>query len=236
MDEQIQTSGESQATFQPDFDLSVGTIIANGFSIGFKNLFRIIGCYILWGITFWIPYINVGTTIGLYGIVVKMSKNEPFGVGEIFKREYRTIMPEFLLLLALYGITLYFAYIFIIIPGIILSIAWGFSFYFLIDKGLGVTESLKASNKTTYGYKWDIFGGMFILYLIGLVITLILWLIFKTKPDEFSELGFGSSLLGLSPPNALGIILIIIVWLIMASVIIGAEAYIYRELSKKEIQ
>ncbi|MFN3270180.1 MAG: hypothetical protein ACK42G_06325 [Candidatus Kapaibacteriota bacterium] len=43
-------------------------------------------------------------------------------------------------------------------------------------------------------------------------------------------------MLGLSPPNALGIILIIIVWLIMASVIIGAEAYIYRELSKKEIQ
>lgn len=235
MDEQIQTSGGSQATFQPDFDLSVGSIISNGFSLGFKNLFRIIGCYILWAVTFWIPYINVGTTIGLYGIVVKMSKGERFNVGEIFKREYRLIMPEFLLLTMLCGITLYIAYLFLIIPGIILSIAWGFSFYFLIDKGLGVVESLKASNKTTLGHKWDIFGGMFILYLIGLVFTLIFWLIFKTKPEEFSEFGSNLGLLGISLPNAIGIILIIIVWLIMSAVIIGAEAYIYRELSKKEI-
>lgn len=235
MDEQIQNTGGSQAAFNPDFDLSVGSIISNGFSLGFKNLFRIIGCYILWAVTFWIPYINVGTTIGLYGIVVKMSKGERFGVGEIFKREYRLIMPEFLLLTALYGITAYIAYVFLIIPGVILSIAWGFSFYFLIDKGLGVIESLKTSNKATFGHKWDIFGGMFILYLIGIVLTLIFWLIFKTKPEEFSEVGSQIGVLGIAQPNAIGIILIVIVWLIMAAVLIGAEAFIYRELSKKEI-
>ncbi|MGB9912950.1 MAG: hypothetical protein ACPLRO_06230 [Candidatus Kapaibacteriota bacterium] len=234
MDEQVQSSGESPATFQPNFDLSVGSIISNGFSLGFKNLFLIIGCYILWAITLWIPYINVGTTIGLYGIVVKISKGERFGVGEIFKREYRSIMPEFLLLSILFGLTLYIAAVFVLVPAIILTIAWGFSYYFMIDKGLGVFESLKASNKSTYGHKWDIFGGMFILYLIGIVVTLILWLIFKTKPDEMSEFS-PTVALGLAAPSALGIILIVIVWLIMTAVLLAAEAYIYRELSKKEV-
>lgn len=232
MDEQIQTSGESQPAF-PDFDLSVGSIISNGFAIGFKNFFLIIFSFILWLITLWIPYINVGTTIGLYGIVVKMARGEKFNLGEIFRKEYRAIMPEFLLLLALFGIAMYFAYVFLIIPGIVLAISWGFSYFFLIDKKLGVLESLSASNKTTYGHKWDIFGGMFILYLIGLVVTLILWLIFKTTPEEFENFADTLPLLGLGLPNTLGIILIIIVWLIMSTVIYGAEAYIYRELAKR---
>lgn len=232
MDEQIQTSGESQPTY-PDYDLSVGSIISNGFAIGFKYFFRIIISFILWAITLWIPYVNIGTTIGLYGLIVKMSKGEKFSVGEIFRKEYRMLMPEFLLLLVLVGLGIYFALVFLIVPGIILAISWGFSYLFLIDKRLGVLESLSASNKTTYGHKWDIFGGMFILYLIGLVVTLILWLIFKTTPDEFAEFYSPYSLLGFSPPNAFGVFLIIIVWLVMSAVLYGAEAYIYRELAKR---
>ncbi|MFN3781262.1 MAG: hypothetical protein ACK4SO_03700, partial [Candidatus Kapaibacteriota bacterium] len=169
MDEQIQQTGESQSFSTPSYDLSVGSIIANGFSLGFKHLFAIILSFIFWAITFWIPYVNVGTSIGLYGLVIKMAKGESFGPGEIFKKEYRAIMPEFLLLFALFGSALALAYFFLIIPGIILSIAWGYSFYFLIDKKLGVMESLSASNKTTYGSKWEIFGGMFIIYLIFLI-------------------------------------------------------------------
>ncbi|MCX7909242.1 MAG: YciC family protein [Ignavibacteria bacterium] len=237
MDEQIQTAGESQPTSLPEFDLSVGSIIANGFTIGFKYFFQILLSFILWVLTFWIPYVNVGTTIGLYGLIVKMSKDESFDIFEIFRKEYRAIIPEFLILVALQGLALYFAFAFFIIPGIIVGIALGFSYFFLIDKKMGVLESLYASNKTTYGHKWDIFGAMFIIYLIGLVPTLIFWLLFRTTPDEFTEFSeFGPqfnilSFLGL--PNALGVVLIIIVWLIISAVIYGAEAYIYRQLAKK---
>jgi len=233
MDEQIQSSGVSQPTAMSDFDLSVGSIISNGFSLGFKYFFPLLISYILWAITLWIPYINIGTTIGLYGLIVKMSKGEKFSAGEIFKKEYRAIMPEFLLLTGLFGIALYFALLFVVIPGIVLSIAWGYSFYFLIDKKLGVLESLRVSNETTYGKKWDIFGGMFIIYLIGLVVTLIIWLIFRVRPDDYNEFGSGIGVFGLSSPSPFGVILLIIVWIIMAAVIYGAEAYVYRELSKK---
>ncbi len=230
MEEQFKTSGESQPALLSNFDLSVGSIIANAFSLGFKYFFQIIISFILWLITLWIPYINVGTTIGLYGLVVKIAKGENFSIGEIFRKEYRQKMPEFLLLTAIFGITIPFAYMFFIVPGIILSIAWAFSFYFLIDKNLNAIEALKVSNQTTFGHKWDIFGGMFILYLIGLVLTLIIWLIFKTPPEDT---GFESGFPGLGIPSFPGILIIIIVWIIISCLIYGAEAYIYKELSKK---
>ncbi len=233
MDEQIQQTGESQDISYPSYDLSVGSIIANGFSLGFKHLFVLILSVILWAITFWIPYINVGTTIGLYGIVIKMARGENFGAGEIFNKEYRAIMPEFLILYALYSVAVYLAYVFLIIPGIVLSIALGYSFYFMIDKKLGILEALSASNKTTNGNKWEIFGAIFILYLILLVLILIIWLIFRSEPEGLLDYGLSQGLFGLGTPNALGILLIIVVCIIMYCVIYGAMAYTYRELSKK---
>lgn len=233
MDEQIQPTGENQPISFPSYDLSVGSIIANGFSLGFRHLFVIILSIILWAITFWIPYVNVGTSIGLYGLVIKMARGESFGPGEIFKKEYRAIMPEFLLLTGIFGLALSLAYVFLIIPGIILSIALGYSFYFLIDKKLGVMESLSASNKTTYGSKWEIFGGMFIIYLIFLILVLIVWLIFQTKPEDVFDYGEVNFLFGFGLPNTIGFLLILIIYLIMSCVVYGALAYVYRELSKK---
>lgn len=55
--------------------LSVNSIITGGIEIGLKNSLAIIVNYILWILTCWIPYINVGTTIGLnVGIIAKVSK------------------------------------------------------------------------------------------------------------------------------------------------------------------
>ena len=47
--------------------LTVGSIISKGFEIGIKNIGTVAGAGVLWILTFWIPYLNVGTTIGLLG-------------------------------------------------------------------------------------------------------------------------------------------------------------------------
>ncbi|MCB9813331.1 MAG: hypothetical protein H6772_02905 [Pseudomonadales bacterium] len=69
-----------------------------------------------------------------------------------------------------------------IIPGIIFSIKYMFTPYFVVDKGLGPIEALKASGKLTDGIKWDLVGflsaviilmysGIMALF-VGLLITL----------------------------------------------------------------
>lgn len=235
MDEQFQTTGESHDVSYQLSDFGVGAIISNGFSLGFKNLFPLLGSFILWAVTIWIPYINVGTTVGLYGLVVKMSRGERFGVGEIFSKKYRRIFPEFFLLLGLVSTAVSLGVFFVFIPGVIISLVWYLSYYLLIDKDMGIIESLKASNKATYGFKWEIFGGQFIIFLIFFIIFMIVWLIFHTTPEEFEGLGFGfvSFFAGFFSMGFWGWLFTIIVWMIYSAVAMGADGYIYKELSKR---
>ena len=45
-----------------------------------------------------------------------------------------------------------------IVPGIIWSIKYSLCYYFVVDKGLGPIEAIKASGRATDGVKWDLFG------------------------------------------------------------------------------
>lgn len=235
MDEQTQSSGISPETQILSPSLSVGSIISNGFSLGFRNFFPLIGAFILWLITIWIPYLNVGSTVGLYALIVKMSRGEKFSPVAIFSRSYRQIFPEFFLLLAIVYIGIFLGYFFFLIPGLILSIVWCISYFLLIDKEMGVLESLKSSNKATYGFKWDIFGGLIIISIIFIVILIVILLLFKTQTtSSFEGLGLDEPFVytetTLSP---IGWILFIIFGLIYFTVYWGAYAHIYKELSKR---
>ncbi|MGQ9819660.1 MAG: YciC family protein [Candidatus Kapaibacteriales bacterium] len=235
MDEQTQSLGQSPETpiFSPN--LSVGSIISNGILFGFHNFFPLIGALILWVITIWIPYLNVGTTIGLYALVVKMSRVEKFSPVEIFDRSYRQIFPEFFILLFIMNGAIFLGYVFFLIPGLILSIAWCISIFLLIDKKIGILESLKSSNKATYGFKWTIFGGLIIILLIFIVILFVIHLLFSTQITSlFEGYGFDEPFTytetKLSP---IGKILFIVFGLIFFTIYWGAYAHIYRELSNR---
>lgn len=58
----------------------------------------------------------------------------------------------------LYGLIILGGFILLIIPGIIWSVKFSLCFYFVIDKGLGPVQALKASSRTTMGVKWQLFG------------------------------------------------------------------------------
>lgn len=50
--------------------------LKDAFAIGIKNLVPIVLSVLLWLVTVWIPYVNVGTTIALATLPVKLSKGE----------------------------------------------------------------------------------------------------------------------------------------------------------------
>lgn len=191
--------------------LSFGEIISEGFSRGLKNLLAIIVNAILWALTIWIPYINVGTTLGLmFGIVVKMKNGESISMTEVFDPVYRKKMGEMFLVLSFVAAGSMIGYAFLAIPGIVIELSWSQAGFLVLEKDLNPIEAIKTSNNVTYGEKWTMFGGLFVLALIFSVVTGILLLL-----------------------GTIGMILTIIVMLIEIPVLVGAMSYIYGKLSAK---
>lgn len=75
--------------------------LKDAFAIGVKNLVPIVLSVLLWLVTVWIPYVNVGTTIALATLPVKLSKGEMISPMFIFDSEYRHCMGEYFILQAL---------------------------------------------------------------------------------------------------------------------------------------
>jgi len=49
--------------------LTISSIFRNSIAIGSRGALSVMGAVIFWALTLWIPYLNVGTTIGLLGLV-----------------------------------------------------------------------------------------------------------------------------------------------------------------------
>jgi uncharacterized membrane protein len=58
----------------------------------------------------------------------------------------------------LYALIFIAGLILLIVPGIIWAVKFGLWPCFVVDKGLGPIQALKASSRTTRGVKWDLFG------------------------------------------------------------------------------
>jgi uncharacterized membrane protein len=197
-------------------DLTVNGIINTGFAKGFKNALAIAVNAILWVLTIWIPYINVGTTIGMFaGLAAKASRDEQISYTEIFNPAYRRQMGEFFLCAGFMYIGTVVGFLMFIIPGYVIAIAWSLSLYLVVDKGMNPIEAISKSNNVTYGNKWTIFGGMFVLSLIVfIVIAVVGWILSKIAVF-------------------LSVIVVIVLLLIAASIFTCAWGYIYGSLTKE---
>jgi len=141
--------------------LDIIATIKDGISIGMSNMVPIFVNVLLWALTCWIPYLNVGTTIGLWvGIVSKASRGEAIPMTEIFDSKYRKYMGEYFITSGLVGIGVFAGFLFVIIPGIVICIAWSLAQLLVIDKGKNPSEAIILSNEYTYGNK-----GKNVLYL-----------------------------------------------------------------------
>ena len=199
--------------------LAVGATIKEGISIGTRNIGPILVNVLLWVLTIWIPYLNVGTTIGLMaGIVSKASRGEAIPVTEIFDSKYRKYMGEFFLTSGLTGVGIGIGAIFAFIPGIVIALAWSLAILLVVDKGKNPTEAITLSNNCTYGYKARMFG---IYFLVALIFSVIQSIVF----------GIGSL------SNNDGVIFItsfigILSGVFAVFVFIGLQASVYKQLTE----
>lgn len=196
-------------------DLTFSNVIINGVKIGLMNFFSIIAAIILWVLTIWIPYLNVGTTIAIATMPIGMSKGTIMSPTEIFKGKYRQYMGEYFLLLGLKAQGLLPALMFMVVPYIILALTWSQAAYLLIDKGTNPAEALSKSNKITYGYKATMFFGKLVMNIAILLLPLIItW-----------ATGGG----------VVAAIILFIFVLILVPANMGANAFIYKCLGNEEV-
>ncbi|MDR4988011.1 MAG: hypothetical protein RG741_04120 [Bacteroidales bacterium] len=158
--------------------LDVGLAIKGSFQIGLKNVLTILGASVLWLITVWIPYLNIGTTIAYFTVLpTKLAKGEPFSPGEIFDAKYRENMTGFFLILGLINTAIGFGFLLFFFPGLVLYYAWLLAPVMVINFGVKPIDALSESYKATYGSKWALFFSYlllgFILFFIGLIVSLI---------------------------------------------------------------
>ncbi len=186
----------------------IGTI-TEGITIGIKNVVPLILTYLLYVLTIWIPYINVGTTIAIATIPLALSKGQIINPLFIFEAKYRKNMGEYFILMGLLGIGIGAGMAFGIIPGIVIAIAWSLAILLFIDKNLSPLDAIKKSNELTYGYKWKITAISFLLAIIAIIVIRILALI----------------------PSAVMIIFIIAVILVYLAAAASCTAVIYRDLT-----
>jgi hypothetical protein len=151
-------------------NLKFGEIISFAFKSAIKNIVPILGCLILWILTIWIPYINVGTTIAIITLPAALSKGKVLSPLEIFDSSYRKYMGEFFLVTGLKNLIVIPAFLFMIIPGIVMQLSYIFATMIVVDKEKGASEAMKLSLDATDGHKWTIFF-WFLFY--GIVIVAI---------------------------------------------------------------
>jgi hypothetical protein len=174
-----------------------------------------IAAVIFFQILGWVVSIVLG--IGLIKIALSFCDEQKPEFGTLFAA--RGCFWRYLGTVILYTLIIFAGFILLIVPGIIWSIKFYFCYYFIVDKGLGPIEALKASNRTTMGVKWELFGfgilcglinmlgmlclvvGMFATFPIVIVANALIYRQLLAQTDDLVEFGIGQATLSEGIPT-----------------------------------
>lgn len=202
--------------------LEFGLTFSEGFTTGLRNALSLLGTLILYVLTIWIPYINIGTTIAMASLPARWAEDKTFNPLEIFASRYRRVMWNYMLASVLTFFIYLMAFAFMFFPLYVAVIALSLVSLYVIEKDMTPIDAIQASNNATYGNKWLIFG---IYIVFGLGAGLVFGLL--------------SALVGLliveSGSGAVGVLMAILLYalvILMMSIWIGVSGSIWRQLKE----
>lgn len=200
--------------------LEIIPTIQEGVTLALMNYVSIVLAVILYVLTIWIPYLNVGTTIAMASLPAELAKGNVINPFFIFRGQYRRNMGEFFILMSLMFGAIWVGFLFLIIPGIVISYAWYIAVILFVDKDRNALEALRESNKLTFGNKWRIFG---IEALLGIAICIATGII-----SFFFGLGHIGWLEGI------GTFINVLLVIFFVPALLGVQAVIYKHLTAPE--
>ena len=201
--------------------LSFTQTLSEGLSTGLRNCLSFVAAVILWVLTIWIPYINVGTTIAIASLPLLYARGESFSPLLIFDSSYRRIMGNFMLLSVLRNSIIFVSSLFMIIPSVVMMFSYLLSTFYLVEKDQNPLEAMQSSSRATYGSKWIILA-VYVIYFIGAGFVLALFSGFAALSAKGGPaLGLIISLVGLA------------IFIATLSVLFGRIGSIWNQLKNK---
>ena len=191
--------------------------IKDGVALALINYLSLVLTTVLYIVTMWIPYINVGTTIAICSLPAEMAKGNVINPLFIFDGKYRRNMGEFFILYALMTGAIFAGMCFMLIPGIVISIAWSYAVVLFVDKNMSALDSLRESNRITYGNKWRIFGAQFLLVFCLQIVVAIIQALFNIGDASWLD--------------AVASVIIVALVIFTIPALIGLDASIYKQLT-----
>lgn len=201
--------------------INIMATLKDGIAIAGLNFLSLILVTLLYLVTIWIPYLNVGTTIAMSSLPAELAKGNMINPLFIFESKYRRNMGEFFILMALMTGAISVGFMFMGIPGLVISIAWNYAVVLFVDKDMSALDALRESNRITYGNKWRIFGAEFLICFALCIVMLIIGAIFGIGDVKWLE--------------AIGTIIDVILLIFIVPAIFGVDASIYKQLTSGEI-
>lgn len=195
--------------------LPIFATLKEGLEIGMVNCFSVIAATVLYLLTIWIPYINVGTSLAMSALPAELAKGNVINPLSIFESRYRKNMGEFLILMALMSGAISVGFMFGVIPALVIGVAWNFATVLFVDKDLNALECLRESNRMTYGNKWRIFWITCLLIILYFIVLGLIACIFILESTAL---------------NVVAGILIAIISLLLVPAAYGVDAAMYKAL------
>ena len=131
--------------------VDIAAAAADTFAIATRHAPSIIAAVILFLLTLWVPYVNLGTLIALTLLPVRLARDERIEALSIFRSEYRRRMGDFLLTAALKLAALTLGTALLVIPGVVLALAWKPAYWCLAEHDKSPLEAIRAAEAATRG-------------------------------------------------------------------------------------
>ena len=136
----------------------------------------------------------VATAAITYGVYEQMRGSSP-SLGTCLKVGLSTLFP-LVGLAIVQGCGIMVALVACIVPGIILAVRWAVAIPAKVEEKVGVGDALSRSNYLTEGYRWQVFGVLFIIGMIGFALVVVAGVAFGGKIQS-GPFQFTSSLLSI---------------------------------------
>mgnify|MGYP005761251303 CR=1 FL=1 len=170
-------------------DISVGEAFSGTFKLIWQNIGWLFLTGLLYAITLWIPYLNIGTTIAMLNLPSELARGKKFSPTFIFEAKFRKYIGEYMTLFGTLFLTFLVSLPFGFIPIFILGYGWCFAPLLLIDKGFNVSEAFTKSTDLTYGYKMKMFCTELLIKIIMSIAFVFVLMIGSFLIDKFEAFG-----------------------------------------------
>jgi len=138
--------------------------------------------YYTLSVIFWI--VGVIIQIGIVKIAIALARDQKQGLSELVSNG--SLFIKYIVASTCVFLATMAGYLLLVIPGIIISIMFSMSRYFVVDKRMGPIASLKASRALTKGARWQLFVFAMVALSVNIVGFLCLGIgLFFTLPACF---------------------------------------------------